>query len=463
MSFDPETAAIRFGVGLSPVVPPPASAAAMLDLLAGPDAVAARLPVERLTEHVRPRQAAFRQAARATREARRTGDAEAEAAGRDAQRRLRQAENMRRARRLAAILGRMAVTPDGLRERLVHFWADHFTVEGRGNLWRLAVAAHVEEAIRPHVAGRFGDLLVSAVTSPMMLVYLDGASSIGPGSAVARRIGGGRGLNENLAREVLELHTLGAGGPYAQADVTELAALLTGLAVGDRGTGFIPARAEPGPERVLGRDWGGDPPRRAHVEDFLQALARRPETARHVCGAMAAHFLGPAPPPAVAAAMAAAWTATGGDLLEVVGAMLARPEAWDGPDAGVKPPLAWMGSGLRALAVPPERLAAEPPARIHGAFLRPLAAMGQPYEDPPGPDGWPEAPEAWVTPPGQAARIGWAMRVPARLGDLPDPRALARHALGRRAGGALRFAVGAAEDRVSGVALVLASPEFQRR
>ena len=329
MDFDPETAAIRFGAGLSPVLPPPASVRAMLDALAGPDRAAARLPVERLTEHVLPRQRRYDEARRALRAAVGSGDAEAEAAVRADLRAQRRSETARRARRLAAVLARLAAAEDGLRERLVHFWADHFTVEGRGNLWRLSVAAHVEEVIRPRVAGRFGDLLVAVVRSPMMLRYLDAVASLGPNSAAARAGRPGRGLNENLAREILELHALGADGPYAQADVTQLAELLTGLTVGPGGSRFAPRRAEPGTERILGADWGGDPAEAGHVDGFLRALAVHPATARHVCGRMAAHFLGPAPPEGVVAAMEAEWGATGGDLLAVTGAMLSRPEAWE--------------------------------------------------------------------------------------------------------------------------------------
>ena len=209
-------------------------------------------------------------------------------------------------RGLGLTMLRWSETQSGFRERLALFWTDHFTTVGKSEPQRSAVSIYVDAAIRPHLSGRFGDLLVAAVTHPMMLTYLDQRVSVGPQSAFARRKGTSRGLNENLAREVLELHTLGVDGPYTQADVRQLAELFTGLTIDRSGAmAFRPGWAEPGEELVLGRRYGGNPARLEAVEQALHDLAVHPATADHVARKLAVHFVSDAPDPGLVAHMAA--------------------------------------------------------------------------------------------------------------------------------------------------------------
>lgn len=468
MRFDPEIAAMRFGTGLSPVIAPPGDAAAMLALLRGPDDITARFPIETFAQ--------FRERLiknRATRRLRRQSaddPAAADAAGKMLKEIERDAR-LAQGQWLGQQVQRRVHTADGFRERLVGFWADHFTAQGKAGPMRRAVSPYVEDAIRPHVAGRFADLVIAATTAPLMLHYLDQESAIGPGSDAARGLtekGKTRkiGLNENLAREVLELHTLGVGAPYSQDDVRELAELFTGMTYQvEVGFKFQHNRAEPGPETVLGVAYGG--PGNATLADIhaaLTDLAGHPATARHVAGKLAVHFVSDMPAPALVDALAAEFTATGGDLMAVYAVLLDHPAAWDPVLRNVKPPFDFLASACRALAIAPGLFVPMDERAIQRHLRQPLVRMGQPWERPSGPDGWPEPDSAWITPLGLAARLDWAMRGPAELlPDLPDPRDFVQAALGAKAPPEVTFAAGAAENRREGIALVLASPAFQRR
>jgi uncharacterized protein (DUF1800 family) len=297
-----------------------------------------------------------------------------------------------------------------------------------------------------------------------MVMYLDQQESVGPNSQVAQRRPG-RGLNENLARELLELHTLGVGGAYAQDDVRQLAELLAGLtanAVG--GTGYNPERGEPGVETVLGVAYGGEAPDKGDIHAALEDLAAHPDTAAHIARKLAVHFVADDPDPDLVEHLRARFVATEGDLPEIHAALLEHPAAQAPALAKAKQPFDYVASALRALGVPGEALLALPDEAMQRWFRAPLAAMGQPWSDPPGPDGWPEEAAAWITPQGMASRITWAAGLRRVEGfDLPDPRAFVQAALGPLAGPRVIFAAEAAESRPDGVAVVLASPEFQRR
>jgi uncharacterized protein (DUF1800 family) len=458
MSFDPTLAAVRFGTGLSPLVPPPASVAAMRDLLTGPDLAGQRWPVPDY-DATFPDRLTFRDTSRAMREARDTPD---EAAAQEAYQTQRRAIFTEKLRLLATVTARHVGTEDGLRERLVLFWADHFTVRARNAAGEHLVTPFVETAIRPHVTGTFADMLRAVVLHPEMLIYLDQANSVGPNSPAAERRD--RGLNENLARELLELHTLGVDGPYSQADVRELAALLTGLVwTVDRGVHYRRDHAEPGGETVLGTPYP-DLADISVIESVLHDLATHPATAAHLARKLAVHFTADTPDPDLVAALTARFRDTGGDLLAMTEALLAHPAAWAPNLAKAKPPFAFLTSALRALGVDPDTIATLEERETRRLLINPLALMGQPWEDPVGPDGWPEAPEAWISPQGLAARIGWAMRMPRQLLDpLPDPRDFVVTALGPLASEVTTFAAGAAESRPEGVGVILASADFNRR
>ena len=445
-------AAFRFGYGL-----PMSGASEPADMLArltGPDEAAARWP-----SYGAPAVVGVMQMIRTARHMPQTDDAEKKAR-KKAQRRAVKAGKALALQGARAAMAR-AVSGDGLRERLVAFWADHFTVVPRGRGEFAWPSALVEDAIRPHLAGRFGDMLVAAITHPAMLVYLDQTNSQGPNSA--HGVKSGKGLNENLARELLELHTLGVGAAYGQDDVRQMAELLTGLSVSvDQGFAFDPGRVEPGPEVVLGHEYGGDT--LAPVLVALQDLAVRPETARHIAGKLAVHFVSDTPDPALVDAMALAWTDTSGDLSAVMRALLDHPVAWGQTAEKARQPYDFIIAALHALGLGGDDVT----GMAEGPFLRmildPMAGMGQPWQGAPGPDGWPEAAADWITPQAMAARITWAMEVPGRLAvPLPDAAELAARSLGPRASERLLWAINAAESRREALGLVFAAPEFNRR
>lgn len=359
-----------------------------------------------------------------------------------------------------------AETPAGFRERWALFWANHFTVSATKAVTAVLVGPFENDAVRPHVFGRFEDLLAAAVAHQGMLLYLDQATSIGPNSRAARfmRTRGGRsrgvGLNENLAREILELHTVGVDGGYSQADVTEFARALTGLSVGGyrAGEGRMGERVyranahEPGERTVMGvryPDLGRD-----QAGAILTDLAVKPQTARFVCRKIARHFTGDEPPPALVARLERSWLATGGALDAVARTLVTSPEAWT-PEAGkLKTPYEFMASTWRALDVAPQRAQDVIPV---------LGLMGQKAFAPPSPEGWPDDVASWAGPDALITRMTWAQAVAERAAPIRDPVVVAGQALGARLRPATQEAVRRAESRAEGLALLLMSPEFQRR
>jgi uncharacterized protein (DUF1800 family) len=459
MSFDPHIAAIRFGTGLSPRHAPPTGVGPMLAALKGPDHAAQAAPIPDFDSHL-ALLARNSEQLRALRKARSAGDATAA----DRIRAIRRQAGEISDANLRATLARAVSTTDGLRERLTAFWADHFTTRAREGRIKAGVGAYVDSALRPRIAGRFAELLIAAVTHPMMVDYLDQGRSIGPGSRVARTgRKPGAGLNENLAREILELHTLGANGPYDQDDVRNLARVLTGLGFNfSEGRVYRRGWAEPGPHTVLGGTYREGRPEMADIEAVLTDLARHPATAAHVARKLAVHFIADAPESGLVAAMRDAFLDSDGDLMAVYAAMLAHPAAWAPEARNVKPPLLYLGSALRALDLPPDRIAQMPRRPLRRTIARPLRAMGHRWETPAAPDGLTEADGDWIAPPSLAARVQWALTVPERFGALPDPRDFVQTALGPRAPDEVRFAARAAASRRDGIGLVLMSPAFQR-
>jgi uncharacterized protein (DUF1800 family) len=453
----PETyAAIRFGCGL-PQRGAPVTPEAMLARLQGPDEMLRAYPRLTFEEGM-----ALGREIAAVRKEMRSGVE-------DAATRLkagRKALNQSILRGLATEVMRNVETDDPLRERLQRFWENHFAARAKIGLMRAGADSYADQAIRPHIAGRFADMLKSAVTHPIMLTYLDQAGSVGPNSPRGQRKGSG--LNENLAREVLELHTLGVGAPYTQGDVTQFAELLTGLNASiAKGMTFNPRYAEPGAETLLGVTYGGDDPADlADIHAALDDLARHPSTAAHISRKLAVHFVSDDPDPDLVAAMTAAYRRSDGLLPEVYAAMLSHPASWRDFGAKVKTPMDFVTSALRALDVRAGDLQAlsKKANRLRETLLFPLRRMGQPYHQPPGPDGFPENADAWIQPFGLAARIAWALQaLQVFVAAPPDPRGFVDAALADAASGRLIWAAGAAETRSDGVAIVLASAEFNRR
>ncbi len=446
-------AAIRFGFGLSPHIAPPSGVAEMLNLLAGPDVIARQLPIAGFAQ----RSAEERDLGE-LRKARRANADGAEAAYRDAA----GAAQLDLARELVLTVMRPALTQDGFRERLVQFWADHFTVSARGKGLQFVTTAYIEDAIRPNITGNFRDLLKAVELHPVMLIYLDQILSIGPNSKIGLQAG--RGLNENLAREILELHTLGVGSSYQQADVRQFAELLTGLNYNFRtGFKFRAGAAEPGAETILGKSYGGGAPKVADIEAALDDLALHPDTARHLARKLAVHFVADTPDPALVDAMAKAYLAADGDLMALYETLLAHPAAWQNFGAKAKRPFDFVASTLRAFGPTEMQMSGLQLRQIRYLLSGPLTTMGQPYQQAPGPNGWPEALDDWITAQGLAARIEWALIAAQEFGGALDPRQFASVALGDLADAGLTGLVGAAESKTEGLALVLASPEFNRR
>lgn len=358
-------------------------------------------------------------------------------------------------------IARRIDAPIGFRQRLVDFWANHFAADSRGGRFRAARASYIEEAIRPHVAGSFATLLRAAALHPVMQNYLNQNSSVGPFSRVGRRTG--RGLNENLARELLELHTLGVGAEYTQDDVTQMARLLTGITYDlDQGYKFDPRIAEPGLIEIFGKRYGGRPVMERHVHEALDDLAVHPGTAAHLVGKLARHFIADDPDPQLVAHMLAAYTSSGGNLRSVYQAMLEHPAAWTPTLGKTRAPLTWIVASLRATGIGAAQVLDMDDRQTRRDLMIPLQAMGQPHEAVPSPAGYDDRADAWITPQAVAARIDWAIGLADRLPAAPDPRAFVTAALGEMASPMLIRAARGAETRSEGVAVILASPDFNR-
>jgi uncharacterized protein (DUF1800 family) len=350
----------------------------------------------------------------------------------------------------------------GFLERLVAFWADHFSVSAAKSIpARYLTGAFLEEAIRGNVTSSFPQMLKAVVLHPAMLDYLDQRNSVGPASPQGRKKS--LGLNENLARELLELHTLGVDGTYTQKDVRQLSELLTGLTVQKAGFGFNKKFAEPGAERVLGQVYGGKRERLENILEFLDDVAAHPDTANHIARKLVVHFVSDTPDTAHVAHIADAFLKSKGDFKTVYQALLEHPNAWAPLGGKVKQPFDFVVSGLRAFGVTSHNVASVSPRNVRQLVAVPMALMGQRFMQPLGPDGWPEDAEHWITPQGLAGRIQWANLAVSKFGAGLDPRVFVRTTLEEFASPEVILAATRAEVRTEGLALVLASPEFNRR
>jgi uncharacterized protein (DUF1800 family) len=340
----------------------------------------------------------------------------------------------------------------GFVERLVWFWSNHFCV----NQEKTVMAGPYErEAIRPHVLGRFADMLLAAEGHPAMLLYLDNAQSIGPNSVAG--INRDKGLNENLGREILELHTLGVRTVYAQDDVTNFAKVLTGWTIlptatnPDHGGEFVYIKRmhEPGPEMVIGKDYPdtGSEQGRAVLAD----LARHPATAKHISTKLARHFIADDPPPALVDRLAQRFLDTDGDLKEMTRVLIASPEAWEPQQTKIKRPGEWIVAALRATGISGDI------QRIVGG----MALLGEPLWRPPAPKGFSDDNAAWLD--GLAQRLDIANTFAQRVGDRLDAEAVADTALGPLASAETRRAIASAESKPQALTFLLMASEFQRR
>ena len=349
-------------------------------------------------------------------------------------------------------------------ERWALFWGNHFSVSTvKGDELNATAAAFEREAIRPYVFGRFEDLLVAASRHPAMLMYLDQPNSVGPNSpAGVKRQAAGHpaGLNENLGREIMELHTLGADAGYSQGDVTEFARALTGWSMGAGGApveqqgGFLYKADlhEPGARRVFGRDFA--PGEEAQARAALAHFAASPQTSRHVARKLAAHFVADDPPPALVRRLDRAYRDGGGDLSAVAVALIEAPEAWTAAPAKLKTPYEFVLSSYRAAGYVPSAPGRDVLGPLGGLGQRPLAARQ--------PNGWSDAAADWAAPDAVIKRMTWARNF-AGAHTPADPVQVADAALGARLSAETRTAIARAETRPQAMTLLLMSPEFQRR
>jgi uncharacterized protein (DUF1800 family) len=340
----------------------------------------------------------------------------------------------------------------GLVERLVWFWSNHFCVNADATVM---AGGYEREAIRPHVLGRFSDMLLAVESHPAMLLYLNNEQSIGPDSVAG--INRDKGLNENLAREILELHTLGVRTVYSQADVTNFAKVLTGWTIlptvsdPDHGGEFVFLRRahEPGTQTVIGNAYtdGGVEQGRAVLAD----LARHPATAKHVATKLARHFIADDPPTPLVDRLTLRFLDTDGDLKEVVTTLIAAPESWEPEQAKIKRPGEWIVAALRATGEPGDIV----------RIIRAQAALGEPLWRPPAPKGFSDDNAAWLDGLGQRLDIANAFAHREGLGI--EPEAVMDATLRPLASAETRLAIGRAESRPQALTMLLLAPEFLRR
>ena len=358
-----------------------------------------------------------------------------------------------------ARIQRATIADCGFVERLVVFWSNHFCISAnKGEPARIWAGSFEREAIRPHVLGRFADMLQAVEQHPAMLFFLDNQQSLGPDSRAGQNRK--RGLNENLAREIMELHTLGVGGGYSQEDVTTLARIITGLTfagregkLGTPGSFAFNANAhQPGPQRLLGKTYEDIGLKQG--EAALADIARHPSTAKFIATKFVRHFVADDPPPALVARLEGVFRNTDGDLGALAIALVDADEAWQAPLTKLRTPYEYLVATGRLLA----RIPDDP-----GRYIGGLNMLGQPLWTPSGPNGFPDTNAAWAAPEGMKLRLDIAAQIASRIADGVDPRDLLEVVAADAASSETRRTIEGAESRQQALALLLMSPEFQRR
>ena len=342
----------------------------------------------------------------------------------------------------------------GFVERLVWFWSNHFCISA--DKIQSMSGAYEREAVRPHVLGRFTNMLLAVEGHPAMLFYLDNLASMGPNSIAG--INRTRGLNENLAREILELHTLGVRSGYTQDDVIGFANVLTGWTLVPPGDNpehggeftFNPRLHEPGAQKVLGKVYEDEGVEQGRA--VLRDLATHPATATHLATKLARYFIADTPPASLVEGMAKVFLDTSGDLKEIAKAMVSSPESWTLPPTKLKRPSEWVVGMVRATGA-----AQADPAR----FTAGQALLGEPLWRPSSPKGYPDDEASWID--GMGRRLDVANNFAERLSGRIDPQDVIETVLGSSVSAEVKQAVGRAESRQQALALLFMSAEFQRR
>ena len=351
-----------------------------------------------------------------------------------------------------ALVANALATDTPFRERLVWFWANHFTISLRGGRTAALGGDYVRSAIRPNVTGKFADMLLAVMRHPAMLTYLDNAGSFGPNSAAGLKRE--KGLNENLARESLELHTLSPASGYTQADVTSYARILTGwsIANGEKepaGFRFRPQMHEPGEQTVMGRSF---PAGEEGGVAALAFLADHPATHRHLATKLVQHFVADDAPPADVRRIEGVLRDTGGHLGQAAAALTTLASAWQ-PLGKLRNPQDYVLAALRAADLPADN-------RPDGAGI--MRGLGQPLFGAPFPIGWPDRAADWAGPEAMMRRVDWSYGFSGRAAAL-DPASVADASLGPLLTPATYTAISRAGSRRDGLTLLFTSPEFQRR
>lgn len=357
---------------------------------------------------------------------------------------------------IAARFEHGVATDDPFVERLVLFWSNHFAIETRkGAQLRFLAGNYEREAIRPNVLGYFSDMLVATTTHSAMLMYLDNIRSVGPNSRVGRRRGK-VAVTENLAREVLELHTMGATGGYTQDDVIALANTLTGWTGGiGRGAGddhFDERRHEYGPRTILGKTYTTEGP--DQLLEVLPDLAAHPSTARHIAIKMAQHFVADGAPDALVDELTATFLDTDGDLREMALVLLESDLAWQGDPVKTVPPYDFMVGAMRATGGHFRRQA---------EVVSTARDLAQDVWSPPSPAGWPSEDSAFLGGDSLLERVDFARAVAQRYASVDSAQTLATALFGDALDPFVKEAVDRAEDQDQALVLLLMSPAFHRR
>jgi uncharacterized protein (DUF1800 family) len=365
---------------------------------------------------------------------------------------------------VTARLRHAASTDRPFLERITQFWSNHFAVSIDKAIVLGLAGSYEREAIRPHVLGSFADLLLAVERHPAMLLYLDNFRSVGPDSLLAvrthERAGRTLGINENLAREIMELHTLGVDGGYSQADVTSFAKVITGWSIGAGVAGggipgrffFRPNIHEPGAQTILGTRYAQ--PGEGQGEAVLLDLARNPATAQHIVTQLARHFIADEPPRESIARLSYVFRRSDGDLPTVYRALLAESAAWAQPLIKFKTPNDYVISAWRALQLPIDDARKVPPL---------FAGLGQRVWSPNSPAGWPDRSADWDGASALMQRLRWADQLGQRCGAAVDAVQLAPQVLGATLAEHTRVALGRAASAAQALTLLLAAPEFMRR
>ena len=342
----------------------------------------------------------------------------------------------------------------GFLERLVWFWSNHFCIAAYKV--QSMSGAYEREAVRPHVLGKFVDMLLATEGHPAMLIFLDQAASMGANSIAG--INRTRGLNENLAREILELHTLGVRSGYTQDDVIAFANVLTGwtfLPPGDNPEhggefSFNPRLHEPGAQKVIGKIYEDEGVEQGRA--VLRDLAMQPATATHIATKLARYFVADVPPQPLVERMAKTFLDTSGDLKEVAKAMVASAESWTVPAMKLKRPSEWVVGMVRSTGI-----TETDPGRFTGG----QALLGEPLWRPSSPKGYPDDEASWID--GMGRRLDVANNFADRVFGTADPQDIIEKVLASTVSEHVKQAVGRAESRPQALALLFMSAELQRR